>query len=211
MVIFLVLSQRNLAYCSRGSAPKPQRLSELRTLDFSLRSFSHSDPLFSITSALFLRNTRGGIPRPELIRCTEAQKRLSISPLLATHTQTPGMGVSRLLQFPLQCWQLQFCSHFVFIAIQIPFPANPFFLHPSKSWGVSPLRTLCSALGGLCVKSLPFRSKLSVARLLRNARKSSSPVAPCLRLFAKGGSLLPPARPNALSVTEITYITRTHT
>src|SRR5260370_21448087 len=45
------------------------------------------------------------------------------------------MGVSRLLQFPLQCWQLQFCSHFVFIAIQIPFPANPFFSHSSKSWG----------------------------------------------------------------------------
>src|SRR5229473_5883542 len=90
-----VLSRRKLAYCSRGSAPKPQRLSELRTLDFSLRSFSHSDPLFSITSALFLQNTRGGIPPRDIVRCTEAQKRLSVSPLLATLMQTPGMGVPR--------------------------------------------------------------------------------------------------------------------
>src|SRR5713226_1872088 len=34
----------------------------LRTLFLSLRSFSHADPLFSITSALFWQNTRGGIP-----------------------------------------------------------------------------------------------------------------------------------------------------
>ncbi len=32
----------------------------LQTLCFSLRSFPHSDRLFSITSALFLQNTRGG-------------------------------------------------------------------------------------------------------------------------------------------------------
>jgi hypothetical protein len=53
-----------------------------------LRSFSHSDPLFSITSALFLQNTRGGIPPRDIVRCTEAQKRLSISPLLATLTHS---------------------------------------------------------------------------------------------------------------------------
>jgi hypothetical protein len=39
----------------------------LRTLDFSLRSFSHSDPLFSITSALFSQNT-GGVGAPALPR-----------------------------------------------------------------------------------------------------------------------------------------------
>ena len=57
-----MLSRRNLVYCSHRFTPKPQCFSELRTLDLSLRSFSHSDPLFSITSALFLQNTRGGIP-----------------------------------------------------------------------------------------------------------------------------------------------------
>src|SRR5229473_844452 len=83
-----VLSRRKLAYCSRHSTPKPQCFSELRTLDFSLRSFSHSNPLFSITSALFWQNTRGGIPPRDIVRCTEAQKRLSISPLLATLTHS---------------------------------------------------------------------------------------------------------------------------
>src|SRR5216683_3025175 len=72
----------------------------LPPLCLSLRSFSDSRPLFSTTSALFLQNTRGGIPLRELLRCTEAQKRLFVSPLLATLTQTPGMGVSRLLQSP---------------------------------------------------------------------------------------------------------------
>jgi hypothetical protein len=53
-----------------------------------LRSFSHSDPLFSITSALFSQNTRGGIPLQELVRCTEAQKCLFVSPLPATLTHS---------------------------------------------------------------------------------------------------------------------------
>jgi hypothetical protein len=53
-----------------------------------LRSFSHSDPLFSNTSALFSQNTRGGIPLPELVRCTEAQKSLFVSPLPATLTHS---------------------------------------------------------------------------------------------------------------------------
>src|SRR5216683_3473959 len=69
----------------------------LPPLCLSLRSFSDSRPLFSTTSALFLQNTRGGIPLRELLRCTEAQKRLFVSPLPATLTQTPGMGVPPLL------------------------------------------------------------------------------------------------------------------
>src|SRR5216684_4716367 len=59
---FRVFSRTNLSYPSRRSTSKPQCFSDLPTLDLSLRSFSHSDPLFSITSALFLQNTRGGIP-----------------------------------------------------------------------------------------------------------------------------------------------------
>ena len=62
MLPLRVLSRRNLAYPSRRSTSKPPCFSDLPTLDFSLRSFSHSDPLFSITSTLFLQNTRGGIP-----------------------------------------------------------------------------------------------------------------------------------------------------
>src|SRR5258708_16862980 len=125
MVPLRVLPRRNLAYSSRRSACKPHRFNELRTLDFSLRSFSHSHPLFSITSALFLQNTRGGIPRPELIRCTEAQKRLSVSPLLATlrHSLSrksfpchsyANTGDGGATQFPFQLspslWSLRLCG-----------------------------------------------------------------------------------------------------
>ncbi len=75
----------------------PLIFSNLRTLFRSLRSFSGSHRLFSIACGLFLQNTRGGIPLRELLRCTEAQKGLSVSPFLATLTQTPGMGVPPLL------------------------------------------------------------------------------------------------------------------
>src|SRR5713101_7926514 len=75
----------------------PFIFSNLRTLFRSLRSFSGSHRLFSIACGLFLQNTRGGIPLRELLRCTEAQKGLSVSPFLATLTQTPGMGVPPLL------------------------------------------------------------------------------------------------------------------
>ena len=88
MLRFRVLSRTNLA----GSSPSTSSISfasfRLRTLFLSLRSFSHPDPLFSITSALFLQNTRGGIPLRELARCTEAQKCLFVSPLLATLTHS---------------------------------------------------------------------------------------------------------------------------
>src|SRR5216683_4802795 len=91
MVPFLVLSRTNLA----GFSPSTSFTSSisftsfrLRTLDLSLRSFLDSRPLFSITSALFLQNTRGGIPPQELVRCTEAQKCLFVSPLPATLTHS---------------------------------------------------------------------------------------------------------------------------
>src|SRR6266851_8978013 len=91
MVPFRVLSRTNLAGCP-PSISCTSSISfasfRLRTLDFSLRSFSHLDPLFSITSALFLQNTRGGIPLREFVRCTEAQKCLFVSPLLATLTHS---------------------------------------------------------------------------------------------------------------------------
>src|SRR5712692_6615572 len=62
MVPLRVLSRTNLA----GFSPFISSISfssfRLRTLDLSLRSFSDTRPLFSTTSALFLQNTRGGIP-----------------------------------------------------------------------------------------------------------------------------------------------------
>src|SRR6266849_2160943 len=88
MVPLRVLSRTNPA----GFFPFISSISfasfRLRTLKLSCRSFSDSRRLFSITSALFLQNTRGGIPLPELARCTEAQKCLSVSPLLATLTHS---------------------------------------------------------------------------------------------------------------------------
>ncbi len=88
MLRFRVLSRTNLA----GSSPSTSSISfasfRLRTLFLSLRSFFDSRPLFSITSVLFLQNTRGGIPLQELVRCTEAQKCLFVSALLATLTHS---------------------------------------------------------------------------------------------------------------------------
>src|SRR6266852_5627923 len=104
MVPLRVLSRTNLARSSPSTSftssisftsfrlrtlvyPEPRR-------DLSLCSFLDSRPLFSITSGLpavaglFLQNTRGGIPLRDLVRCTEAQKCLSVSPLLATLTHS---------------------------------------------------------------------------------------------------------------------------
>ncbi len=146
MIPFRVLSRTNLAERTSLTSSISFISFRLRTLKLSCRSFSHPDPLFSITSALFLQNTRGvgylkNLPsrisnfrtlfpapvanvatehpakdahpgRPsgvegsqiiphsplatrhsplsswELLRCTEAQKCLSVSPLLATLTHS---------------------------------------------------------------------------------------------------------------------------
>src|SRR5260370_35809908 len=91
MVALRLLSAQNLAGCP-PSISFTSSISfasfRLRTLKLSCRSFSGSRPLFSITSALFSQNTRGGIPLRDLVRCTEAQKCLFVSPLLATLTHS---------------------------------------------------------------------------------------------------------------------------
>src|SRR5260370_29546197 len=88
MVPFRVLSRTNLA----GSSPSTSSISfvafRLCPSKLSVLSFSLPDPLFSISSALFLQNTRGGIPLRDLARCTEARKCLSVTPLLATLTHS---------------------------------------------------------------------------------------------------------------------------
>src|SRR6266849_7260947 len=91
MVPLRVLSRTNLARSSLSTSFTSSisfTSFRLRTLFLSLRSFLDSRPLFSITSALFLQNTRGGIPLRELVRCAEAQKCLFVSPLLATLTHS---------------------------------------------------------------------------------------------------------------------------
>ena len=110
----------------------------LRTLRRSCRSFCDSHPLFSMISALFDKNTGGGIP-PRLqasqvtshespaSSCAETQKRPAVSPLPATLTQTPGMGVPRLPRFSPAWPILNFALPFLFMILQIPFPASPLF------------------------------------------------------------------------------------
>ncbi len=88
MVPLRVLPRTNLARVAPSTSSISFTSFRLRTLDLSLRSFLHSRPLFSMTSALFLQNTRGGIPLRELVRCAEAQKCLFVSPLLATLTHS---------------------------------------------------------------------------------------------------------------------------
>src|SRR5216684_2584648 len=88
MVPLRVLSRTNLARFALSTSSISFTSFRLRTLFLSLRSFFDSRPLFSITSVLFLQNTRGGIPLQELVRCTEAQKCLFVSPLPATLTHS---------------------------------------------------------------------------------------------------------------------------
>jgi hypothetical protein len=47
-----------------------------------------------------------------------------------------------------------FCRSFVFISLQIPLPATPFFSHPYKTPGASPLPCFPRRLGRLCVSYL---------------------------------------------------------
>src|SRR5713101_2031249 len=87
--VYLSSAPLKTSRCIHGESHrrrKSRRIIPLRTLFLSLRSFSRSNRLFSTTSGLFLQNTRGGIPLRDLVRCTEAQKRLFVSPLLATLT-----------------------------------------------------------------------------------------------------------------------------
>src|SRR5713226_6757052 len=100
MVAFAVLSRTNLADPSRHSSlnSRPYNLLQpLVPLQKSQLLYNQANP------ASFCKTPGVAYPVPELVRCTEAQKCLSVSPLLATLTQTPGMGVSPSLQFPFQC------------------------------------------------------------------------------------------------------------
>ncbi len=88
IVTFRVLCRTNFVdrHSSTSSISFPSNL--LRTLHLSCRSFHSSRPLFSTTSGLFLQNTRGGGLLRKLVRCTEAQTCLSVTPLFATLTHS---------------------------------------------------------------------------------------------------------------------------
>ncbi len=141
-----MLSRTNLA----GSSPSISCTSSisfaffrLRTLDLSLRSFSPLDPLFSITSALFSQNTGGGgistRPRHALLPPSHAPRGASIPCAL---TRLPILPVTTgvwALRFSLAARHsplATFLPPFVFILLQIPFPATLFFSHPCKSPGM---------------------------------------------------------------------------
>ena len=59
---------------SPATSRKSRLFMGLRALFLSCSSFSHPDPLFSITSALFVKNTRGGIPLPGRPSCSRNAK-----------------------------------------------------------------------------------------------------------------------------------------
>ncbi len=86
MVPLRVLSRTNLAAPSRHSRLNSRPFNFLRPLDRLQKSQllwnQANPPSFCKTPA------RGGIPLRELVRCTEAQKCLSVSPLFATLTHS---------------------------------------------------------------------------------------------------------------------------
>src|SRR5713101_3987807 len=89
--VYLSSAPLKTSRCIQGESHrrrKSRRIIPLRTLFLSLRSFPRSHRLFSIACGLFSQNTGGGIPLRDLVRCTEAQKCLSVSPLLATLTHS---------------------------------------------------------------------------------------------------------------------------
>jgi hypothetical protein len=119
----------------------------LRTLFLSLRSFSHTDPLFSITSRLFLQNTGGGVPEwlygtpgvgvsPHVratlcseVTCT-TWRLYPLCPQSIAHTSCHHGGVgsaifARRLPFATRHFPTALCFHILTNC----FPRNPFSFH----------------------------------------------------------------------------------
>jgi hypothetical protein len=204
MVPLRVLPRTNLARFALSTSSISFLSFRLRTLKLSCRSFSHPDPLFSITSALFLQNTRGGcpntsapsfasavtcatwrlyplyphsiahtschhggVPLRELLRCTEAQKCLSVSPLLATLTHsvsrksfpchsyanTRGWGTER---FPAK---LRFRRHMRHVAPLSPVASLDCAYFPSPR-GCVP-RTAAAKAGTACCATTKDTARLA--------------------------------------------------
>ena len=99
-----------------GRGGKSHVFSSLPPLCRSLRSFSHSLPLFSTACSLFYENTRGWVGGPATGTDRAIRVRRFFSSLAAHHSPLPTVP-------------------FAFITIQTPFPRTPLFSHPSKSLG----------------------------------------------------------------------------
>src|SRR6266851_10036623 len=141
MVPLRVLSRTNLA----GSAPSTSFTSSISfisfrlcTLKLSCRSFSHSDPLFSITSALFSQNTGGVGTNTSASRFASAVvcapwRLYPLCPHSIAYTSRHHGGVPPtsgfLCSVSLCLCDNRFCSPFVFILLRIAFPATPFLSH----------------------------------------------------------------------------------
>jgi hypothetical protein len=147
--------QSLLSRCAPCVAGKSRVLTLLRTLFLSLRSFRRPPRLFSIACGLFVQNT-GGVGASVT------------SPLSA-----PACSCRRVsaLSFAF------FCHAFVFMALQIAFPATPFFCETSAlppGCGVrAPLRTL----------SIVFNS----SHQLRRRGKFPFTASACYRPHLQGG------------------------
>jgi hypothetical protein len=113
MVPLRVLPRTNLARFALSTSSISFLSFRLRTLDLSLRSFSHPDPLFSTTSALFLQNTRGGgYPNSSASRFASAVRCATwrlypLSPHSIAHTFRHHGGVP--LCELLRCTEAQKC------------------------------------------------------------------------------------------------------
>jgi hypothetical protein len=90
----------------------------LRSLQLSCRSFCNSLPLFSIACSLFSQNTGGGG-----IHC----------PLPTIHYPLSAPFVFTTIQIPPPARSIS--RSFIFIRLQNPSLATPFFSHPCKSQG----------------------------------------------------------------------------
>ena len=80
-----MLSRRNLADPSRHSSPNPRPFNRLEPLSLL---FPTPVLCFQQLAASFRKTPGVGVPLREFARCTEAQKPLFVSPLLATLTHS---------------------------------------------------------------------------------------------------------------------------
>ena len=94
----------------------------------SLPSFFTRRPLFSIACSLFSENTRGGGTSTKIAPLESATSSLFFPPLFAKQLPQPSVLPSLGVSAPPR--QSIYCP-FVFIFLQIAFPATPFFSQSS--------------------------------------------------------------------------------
>jgi hypothetical protein len=129
--------------------------------------------LESSKSTLFGQNTRVGVPKH--FRATRRFRRhmrhlapLAPGPSIDCAYFLSPRGCTRRSHYPLlTAHDPRFCGPFVFILLQIPFPATPFLSHPYKTPGGVRVHTSNSQLcvSVLCGKSRVLRTLQPLCRL----------------------------------------------